>query len=130
MESHVRLLGVLNIVVGILGVLIALGCLLFFGGIAGLVGMTAASDPDAAAAIPILGGVGGILFIIVLLFSVPGIVVGWGLYTFQSWARIVGIVFCALSLPGVPIGTAIGVYGLWVLLNPETEQFFRRVRAA
>jgi hypothetical protein len=34
------------------------------------------------------------------------------------------IILSALDLPGVPIGTALGVYGLWVLLKPETERLF------
>jgi hypothetical protein len=43
---------------------------------------------------------------------------------FKSWARIVGIVLSAVSLINIPIGTAVGAYGLWVLLNKETERLF------
>ena len=33
-----------------------------------------------------------------------------------------GDVLAAISLPGVPFGTALGTYGLWVLLNAETAR--------
>jgi hypothetical protein len=36
------------------------------------------------------------------------------------------IVLSALELMSVPIGTALGIYGLWVLLSPGAEQLFRQ----
>ena len=33
-----------------------------------------------------------------------------------------GIVVAVLNLIHVPFGTAVGIYGLWVLFNKETEQ--------
>jgi hypothetical protein len=32
-----------------------------------------------------------------------------------------------MNLLSIPIGTALGVYGLWVLLNKETEPLFTGV---
>ena len=122
MRDHVRILAVLNIVFGGIGVLIGLGLLLFFGGIAGLVGLAAHEDPEAVIAVPILGMV---LMVVILICAVPGIVAGVGLLNFRPWARILTIVLSALNLFSVPLGTAIGVYGLWTLLNAETEQLFR-----
>ena len=43
---------------------------------------------------------------------------------FQSWARIGGLILSALNLLNFPFGTALGFYGLWVLLNKETEAAF------
>ena len=125
MRDHVKIVAILNIVFGGVAALIGFGLLLFFGGIAGLVGVAAHHDPEAAVAIPILGIVGMGLFILVLICAVPGIVAGIGLLKFRSWARILTIVLSALNLFSVPIGTAVGVYGLWTLLNSETEQLFR-----
>ena len=125
MRDHVKILAVLNIVFGGIGVLIGLGFLLLFGGIAGIVGFSAQSDPEAAVAIPILGLIGMGLMVIILICAVPGIVAGFGLLKFRPWARILTIVLSALNLFSVPIGTAVGIYGLWTLLNSETEQLFR-----
>ena len=120
MESHVKLLGILYVVMGSLGVLGALVVLLIFGGIAGIVGVSGHTS-DAAAAIPILSGIGGILFFVILLFSLPGLIGGVGLLRLAPWSRIFMIVISALHLLSIPIGTALGVYGLWVLTKPETE---------
>ena len=126
MDTHVRVLAVLHIVLGSLGALIGLGFLVVFGGLAGFVGLSAAPhNQDALVAVPILGLIGGALCILLLILSLPSIIAGIGLLKFRPWARILTIVLCALELLNVPIGTAIGVYGLWVLLSSETEPLFR-----
>ena len=124
MVSHVKLLAWLNIIYGGLLALAGLVVFLIMGGIAGLVGATSTGD-DRVAAVPILGVIGGFVFIILLVLSIPSIATGIGLLQFKPWARIVGIVLSALHLPGVPFGTALGIYGLWVLLNRETEALFQ-----
>ena len=125
MRDHIKILAVLNIVWGGIGVLIGLGFLVFFGGIASLAGLAAHEDPEALIAVPILGMIGFGLLLLMLIFAAPGFVAGIGLLKLQPWARILTIVLSALNLFSVPLGTAIGVYGLWTLLNAETEQLFR-----
>ncbi len=127
MDTHVRVLGVLHIVLGGLGVLVGLGFLLLFGGAASIVGMTAMpQDEKAFLAVPILGVIGGAICVLALVVSLPAIIAGIGLLKFRPWARILTLVLSAINLLNVPIGTAIGVYGLWVLLNNETEPLFRQ----
>jgi hypothetical protein len=54
MDTHVRVLGVLYLALGAIGIVFAILILIGIGGAAGIVG--AAADPnDAALAIPILG---------------------------------------------------------------------------
>jgi hypothetical protein len=124
MVTHVKVLGILHIVFGALGILVALGLLLLFGGLAGVIGSTAQTE-DRAAAVGVLGIIGAIVFFVVLILSLPGLIAGIGLLKFRPWGRILGIVVSALDLIHVPIGTALGVYGLWVLLSNETEALFR-----
>jgi hypothetical protein len=124
MESHVKTLGILHIVFGALGVLVAVGLLVLFGGIAGLVGATDRTG-DAHIAIPILGGIGALVFVIVLALSLPGLIAGIGLLQFRPWARILTIVLSFFDLIHVPLGTALGIYGLWVLFSPDSERLFR-----
>jgi hypothetical protein len=124
MAQHVKILGILHIVFSAFALAGGLVLLLLFGGLAGLVGATNQS-PDSALAIPILGGIGGLLFLFVLAISLPGLIGGIGLLQFKPWARILMIVISALDLVGFPVHTALGIYGLWVLLNRETEQLFR-----
>lgn len=130
METHVKVIGVIYIVLGIIGVLCALAMMVLFGGIAGVIGTSAGQEPDARIAIPILGAVGGFLVLLILILSLPGILAGWGLLQFKEWARILGIVLSVLNLFAIPVGTLIGIYGLWVLLNRETLPLFQRPPAA
>jgi hypothetical protein len=123
-RDHVRILAILNIVVGGIGLLVGAAFLLMFGGIGILAGAANSGDPDAALAFPILGAIGGIIFFALLLFSAPQIIGGVGLLKMQPWARILMIVVSALGLLSIPIGTALGIYGLWVLLNEETVRLF------
>jgi hypothetical protein len=46
------------------------------------------------------------------------------LINYKPWARVLMVVVSAISLIHVPLGTAVGVYGLWVLLNDETKYLF------
>lgn len=129
MESHVKILGTLHIVFGALGVLVAVGFLLLFGSIASVVSLSdSTSARDAAIAVPILGGIGTILFVVIGGLSLPGLIGGIGLVKLAAWSRIFMIVISALDLLSVPIGTALGIYGLWVLTRPETEALFARRR--
>ena len=124
MKQHVSVLGVLFIVFGAIGILAAIFLLVVMGGAASIISTVGADDPDAAVVAPILGIVGGVLFFLVAALSIPGLAVGIGLVKFQNWARIGGLILSAVNLLNFPLGTALGVYGLWVLLSKETEAVF------
>jgi hypothetical protein len=123
MTTHVKVLGVLYLAVGGLMLVLALFLAVTMGGVAGIVGATAEPE-DAAIAIPVLGFAGTALAAFFALFALPSLITGYGILNFKPWARIVGIVLSAISLIFVPVGTIIGAYGLWVLLNKNTEQLF------
>ncbi|HYI94081.1 MAG TPA: hypothetical protein VEX68_11095 [Bryobacteraceae bacterium] len=125
MVSHVRILAILHLVFGALGVLGALFLLALFGGITSLIGMNA-PDEEALIAIPIVGGVGAFLVLTTLLLSIPSIIAGIGLLSHRPWSRILTIVLSVLELIHVPFGTALGFYGLWVLLSKEVVPLFER----
>lgn len=126
MEQHVKILGVLYIVLGALGILGALVILLVFGGVAGIVGVAAHEEPNARLAAPIVGAVGIGVFLFLLVASLPGIIAGYGLLQLRPWARILAIILSALNLVNFPLGTLVGAYGLWILLSAETEPLFRK----
>jgi hypothetical protein len=106
METHVKVLGVLNIVSGVLGLCAALLLLIVFGGVAGLVG--AGGDPDAAVAVPIIGLTGAVVVVFVAVMSLPAVVIGYGLYRLRPWSRLAGIVLSIISLISFPVGTLLG----------------------
>jgi hypothetical protein len=129
MQTHVKVVAVGFIVLSALGVLAALMLMLIFGGAAGIVG-AAADEPEAAIAIPIIGMTGTLLTVFLFAVSLPGLITGFGLLSWKPWARILAIVLCAINLINIPIGTILGIYGLWVLLNKDTERLFETQPAA
>jgi hypothetical protein len=124
MKQHVSILGILYIVFGCLGILGAFAFLVLFGGLAGIAGLVAQEEPDASVVVPIVGGIGVVVSAVVALLSIPGLVVGIGLTKFRRWARFGGVVLSALNLLNFPFGTALGAYGLWVLMSKESEPIF------
>jgi hypothetical protein len=128
MDTHVRVLGVIYIALGVLGLMGAALMLIGFGGVAGII--SASADPDeAAVAIPILSIVGTALVIFLFAFSLPSVITGIGLLYFKSWARVLGIVLSAVALLGFPWITILGIYGLWVLFSKDTEPLFSATRS-
>ena len=125
MQQHVKILGWLHIAFGILGILLGVVGLAIFGGLVGLIAATDQSA-DKATGMAVLGAIGVFVLIVALVLSVPGLIAGVGLLGFRPWARLLGIIISALDLLHVPFGTALGIYGLWVLLSPEGEALFRR----
>lgn len=125
METHVKVLGALNIAFGALGLLGAVVLLLVFGAASGAVGAAGAQgEPGAVVALPIIGITGIALVVFLLILSAPGIIIGVGLFNLRPWARIGGIVLSIISLMAIPLGTLVGIYGLWVLFSKDTERLF------
>jgi len=58
--------------------------------------------------------------VVLAIFGVLHLVLAWGLFEREPWARFLGLVLGFLALLRFPLGTALGIYTLWVLL-PETS---------
>ena len=129
METHVKVLGVLFIVLSALGTLAGLVVATVFS-VAGVATAASASGSDAAIALPIIGLAGTALSVFLLLVSLPGLVAGIGLLKFKPWARVLAIVLSVLQLFNIGIGTIIGAYGLYVLLSEEGARLFKGVPIA
>jgi hypothetical protein len=125
MQNHVKILGILHIVFGALGIIVGLGFFAIFGGIAGIVGINASGE-EAAVAVPILGGIGGLILLFAMIVSVPGIIAGIGILMYKPWGRILGIIISILDLIQFPFGTVLGFYGIWVLFSNEAVALFER----
>ncbi|HEV1993683.1 MAG TPA: zinc ribbon domain-containing protein [Candidatus Acidoferrum sp.] len=69
--------------------------------------------------IPFLGGLFSV-GIFLGLFGVLHLVLAWGLFEREPWARMLGLALGFLALLRFPLGTALGIYTLWVLL-PESS---------
>lgn len=72
----------------------------------------------------VLRAAGGFL----LVAGVLGAVAGWGLMERRPWARVLAIVLGVLALFEFPLGTALGIYTLWVLAPGTSEAEYRSIQ--
>lgn len=119
MEKHVTFVGALQIGYNALGVLAAMATFMFIVG-GGLIGGLISGEEDVV--IPITFFVGTGIAIWLLTLSVPGIVGGVGLLKRQSWARYLVLVLSIINLFSIPIGTAVGAYSIWVLVQDDVAK--------
>jgi hypothetical protein len=121
MKIHIAILGLIHLVSGLL-VMLAGVAVAVFGVGASLVSLLHLESGGMLAGLLLGGGLGGII----AAFGVPGVVTGYGLLMCRAWGRIFGIISAVLSLAGWPVGTILGVYGLWVLLSANGAREFNR----
>jgi len=120
MEKHVTLVGALHIGYGAFHVLCALLAFPFIAG-GGVLGGLIAEEEFVFF---ITFFIATMVAVWVALISVPGIIGGIWLLKHKQWARYLILVVSVLALLNVPLGLGIGVYSIWVLLQPETEKLF------
>lgn len=60
-------------------------------------------------------------------FGVAHLLLAWGLFQREPWARVLGLVIGILALLRIPFGTALGAYTLWVLLPEHSGQEYDRL---
>jgi phage shock protein PspC (stress-responsive transcriptional regulator) len=124
-QEHVRLLGILWL---------ALSALNAVGGVVLFIIANTIFSPHRAEMRPgpqFLHPLLGFIAVVILMKAAAGFAAGWGLLQREPWARLVTLVVAFLALFNVPLGTALGIYSLWVLLPAASErQYEEQVRAA
>jgi hypothetical protein len=115
MEQHIKILGWLYVLLN--AAFAIFGAITILGGLAAGVG---SSVQNHSAGALLASGVGAAIGAFLLIIGLPGLILGYGLLTRRSWSRILGIILSILELFNFPLGTLLGIYGLYVLLNQET----------
>jgi hypothetical protein len=122
LERHLRILGILWVVIGVLWIIPSFV----------LMGLSRASHMHMmmgdemftrAFMPPMLFSLGSIFLVV----AAGGILVGWGLMKRERWARTTAIVVGILAIFHPPFGTAMGIYTLWVLLPAEAAAEYNRL---
>ena len=116
LQLHITILGWIQIVSGAVFLVVGGFVFLLLSGIG-----FASGDPTATAILSVVGTSVGILM---MVLAVPGLLAGYGLLTGKSWGRILAIVVGILGLFNFPIGTLIGAYTFWVLLQEDAAVYF------
>ncbi|MBV8573131.1 MAG: hypothetical protein JO319_21125 [Acidobacteriaceae bacterium] len=127
MRDHIRILGVLNIVMGAMVAIIGIVVFFVTSAIAGYIASSInASAHDAVVAAPIIVAAGMGVAVFFWLLALPAILGGWGLLNFKPWSWLLMLIVSILHLFHFPLGTALGVYGLWVLYNDDARRLLGR----
>jgi hypothetical protein len=120
MQKHLELVGLLYILAALLTALVATS--VFILGL-GALSIVWSDGPRMAASVT-----GATFLVVALLLGVWAGLNAWVGRELRRarWplARLAGFGLAILHLFVLPFGTALGVYGLWVLLHPETRARF------
>lgn len=118
MNTHVKVISVIDIVLGSVTILAGVALLIAF--------LTSAAAFNQASTVAAGALMGATLFASTFLIAlgILGIVVGIKLVEYESWARVAQIIFGVLQLFNFPLGTAFGVYSLWAMFSDEGSALF------
>lgn len=118
MERHINVVAALQIGYSIIGIFmgILIFTLLHFIG-------DFINDHELEFILTIVANVMTTMFAVL---SIPGIFAGIGLFKRKEWARILTLILSVLHLLSFPIGTVVGVYSIWALVQPENVEAFKR----
>ena len=89
-------------------------------------GITLANESGDAnqAGIGILGAAGTVVFyaVLILMFVLPPALASWKLFEQKPRVRLWGIIASIVVLPIIPLGTALGGYGLWFFFTGHARK--------
>jgi len=116
MQKHVTLVAAFHIGYGVLGIL---GAVIIWALVVRI--SSIAQNEQVPRIVSVVTNVAAFALVFI---AIPGIIGGFGLLKRQSWARILVLIISVLYLIRIPVGTALGVYSIWALLNEETRELF------
>ena len=122
MKKHVTAVGAIQISMGSLGLIISAGLFILFSNLYEFIPKE--DMPEFAQkfvsylfkAIPI----------VIAALSLISLIGGIGLLTYKPWARIMVFIVAIIGCLNIPIGTLIGVYSIWVLMQDDTIKLFKK----
>ena|SRR3989338_2131023 len=116
-ETVVKVFSVLYFLGAAFGILVGLGFLL--GG--GLLGFGLGAVLGG-----FFGGLLAVLGVVLIIYGVLDLFVGWGLWKHKNWARITAIVLGVLGLISFPIGTIFGILVIYFFgFNEDVKGLFK-----
>jgi hypothetical protein len=119
-RSHVDLLGLLHLVWGGIGLLLAASLLLLAAG-AAAIARTTSGDPLTAGATALLFVVFG------AALALGGCANAWSgraVRRYRPHGRTMALLLSVMNLFVLPFGTALAIYTFWVLLNNDARALF------
>ena len=129
MDKHIQLVGILNIAYRSLLVLAAIVLVIIAAGFSHFMEMLMRMGSVDVRDVPyevieIVPFVLVCVAFLMFLISVVGIIAAVGVLGRKKWGRVLMLVISFFHLFSIPVGTALGGYSIWVLLNDDTIKAF------
>lgn len=113
LETHKRVLGIIYVMTAAFTLIIALSIRAVLAIIFDFAFEDA--DPEAQRVADFVTAITSIVPAAIIIFSsIPTAIAGIGLLMKQSWASTFSLIMGILKLISFPIGTAIGIYAIWL----------------
>ena len=122
-KDHNKLLGIFLLVHGGLQAFGMLIAALIYGGMGTFMLANARRSEEQMVGWIVIGMILFLLFL-TLIFVVPQLLGGWKVMKEKPGARTWGIVASIVALLSFPLGTAVGVYGLWYLFGDVGKNYY------
>jgi len=75
-------------------------------------------------ALDVLATLFSVLPTVIAIFGIVDVFAGISLFSYRQWSRVLVIAVSVLNCLNIPIGTGIGVYSIWALMQPEVQEMF------
>jgi hypothetical protein len=112
LDTHKKILGIIYIITSMLVILVCLMMRMIMGLI---FEFAFENDPEAREIPEFVMAIVSIIPVFLIVFSgIPTLIAGIGLVTRQSWGTMLSLIVGIFKLISVPIGTAIGIYAIWI----------------
>ena len=127
-NDHAKLLGIFHLVQAALQIVTGIILVLAYLGVGGFLVSQGKEEQQFVGGIFI---VAAFVFVIIcapiaLLFAYSG----WKLYKSKPHSKVWLIVASVICLPSIPLGTALGVYGLWFACGDIGKNYFDNLNYA
>jgi hypothetical protein len=115
MKKQITLVAALEIAFSVIGLLSAAALYM-------IMSFAQSFIPDSDLGYAVLGFIKNFMPPILAICSLLTLIGGLGLLQYKSWSRSLVMVMAALGCIVVPVGTIIGVYSMWVLMQEDSKK--------
>jgi hypothetical protein len=124
MIPHIKIAGALLAAYGLAMSLLMGFLVLMMGGMTGLLGLIGVTEDEGALVAAVIYGVMTVFMAVFTLVPPIGCMVsGVGLVLEKGWARLPAMIFGALVLLNMPLGTLIGAYVIYVMIDKDVTAY-------
>jgi hypothetical protein len=121
LDTHKKVLGIIYVITACLVIFAALFIRAIMAIVFGFAFENA--DPEERRIAEFVMAITSFLPAIMIIFSgIPTFIAGLGLLLRQSWAPLFALIMGILKLISFPIGTAIGIYAIWIYSEDQKQK--------